>query len=100
MKLVIYPAVEPERLAKILAVAPDATVANMETPEAAVSEMADADAFFGKLPPEMLAAAERLRWVQSPTARLVHYVYVDQYAGSLLRRDRRSRIQLHSLFCT
>ena len=51
MKLVIYPAVEPERLAKILAVAPDATVANMETPEAAVSEMADADAFFGKRQP-------------------------------------------------
>ena len=75
MKLVIYPAVEPERLEKILAVAPDATVANMETPEAAVSEMADADAFFGKLTPEMLAAAEQLRWVQSPTASLAHYVF-------------------------
>ena len=75
MKLVIYPAVEPERLDKILAVAPDAIVANMETPETAVSEMSDADAFFGKLTPEMLAAAQQLRWVQSPTASLEHYVF-------------------------
>ena len=75
MKLVIYPAVEPERLEKIQTAAPNATVANVATPEAAVSEMADADAFFGKLTPAMLAAAGQLRWVQSPTASLEHYVF-------------------------
>jgi phosphoglycerate dehydrogenase-like enzyme len=37
--------------------------------------MADADAFFGKLTPPLLAAAGRLRWVQSPTASLEHYLF-------------------------
>src|SRR6476660_3280737 len=37
--------------------------------------MADADAFFGKLTPELLAAATRLRWVQAPTVSLEHYVF-------------------------
>ena len=41
----------------------------------AAREIADADAFFGKITPEMLAAAGKLRWVQSPTASLEHYVF-------------------------
>ncbi len=35
----------------------------------------DADAFFGKLTPELLAAATCLKWVQSPTASLEHYLF-------------------------
>ena len=37
--------------------------------------MQDADAFFGKLTPQLLAASKRLRWVQSPTASLEHYLF-------------------------
>ena len=35
----------------------------------------EADAFFGKLTAPLLAAARRLRWVQSPTVSLEHYVF-------------------------
>jgi len=73
MKLVIHPAVEPERLEKIAAAG--MTVCNAATEAEAKSAIADADAFFGKITPELLAAARRLRWVQSPTASLEHYMF-------------------------
>lgn len=37
-----------------------------ETPEEAVRDIADADAAFGIIPPQALAAARRLRWLQAP----------------------------------
>jgi phosphoglycerate dehydrogenase-like enzyme len=75
MKLVIYPPVEPERLARIVAAAGPMQVVNADTPEAARAAIVEADAFFGKLTPTLLAAATRLRWVQSPTASLEHYLF-------------------------
>src|SRR3954452_24868780 len=75
LKFVIHPPVEPERLAKIVAVAGEMQVVNAQDSEAAFQAIADADAFFGKLTPELLAAARRLRWVQSPTASMEHYLF-------------------------
>ena len=75
MKLVIHPAVEPERLAKIVGVARDMAVVNAGSEAEARAAIADADAFFGKLTPELLAAARQLRWVQAPTASLEHYMF-------------------------
>ncbi len=106
MKLVLHPAVEPERLAKICEAAGSMTVVNAHEEAEALHEMPDADAFFGKLTPSFLAAASKLRWVQSPTASLEHFVFpgidrtslpVDQHARTVLRCDRRSRLRLHSL---
>ncbi|HEX2501654.1 MAG TPA: D-2-hydroxyacid dehydrogenase [Methylomirabilota bacterium] len=75
MKLVIHPAVEPERLAKIVAAAHPMTVVNAGSEAEARAAIADADAFFGKLTPGLLAAARGLRWVQTPTASLEHYMF-------------------------
>lgn len=75
MKLVIYPAVEPERLSQIEAAAGEMSVVNIAEKSAAVEAMKDADAMFGKLTPALLAASTKLRWVQSPTASLEHYVF-------------------------
>lgn len=75
MKLVIHPAVEPARLLKIRAAAGDMQVVNAAEEVEAVRALADAEAFFGKITPGMLAAAPKLRWVQSPTASLEHYVF-------------------------
>ncbi len=75
MKLLIYPAVESERQSRIEAAAGEMTVANVADEAAAVDAISDADAFFGKLTPAMLAASKKLRWVQSPTASLEHYVF-------------------------
>ena len=75
MKLVIHPPVEPERLERIRAAAAPMTVVNAADEAAAVPAIADADAFFGKLSPPMLAAARQLRWVQAPTVSLEHYLF-------------------------
>src|SRR4249919_3588620 len=49
--------------------------ANARDDAEAIREIADADAFYGKLTPGLLAAARRLRWVQAPTASLEHYMF-------------------------
>jgi phosphoglycerate dehydrogenase-like enzyme len=75
VKLVIHPPVDPERLARIRdAAAPMAVVNARDEPEARAA-IVDADAFFGKLTPPLLAAARRLRWVQAPTVSLEHFVF-------------------------
>jgi phosphoglycerate dehydrogenase-like enzyme len=75
MKLVIHPPVEPERLDRIAAAAGPMGVVNAADEEHALRHMAEADAFFGKITPRLLAAAARLRWVQAPTASLEHYLF-------------------------
>src|SRR5210317_1602721 len=75
MKLVIYPPVDATRLTKIEATAGDMSVVNATDEDAAIREIPHADAFFGRLTPPMLAASTKLRWVQSPTASLEHYIF-------------------------
>ena len=75
MKLVIHPPIESERLRKVEAAADGMAVVNAAEEPQAIREIADADAFFGKITPPMLAAARRLRWVQSATASLEHYMF-------------------------
>ncbi len=75
LRLVVHPPVEAERLSAIRGVAAELEVVNAAGPDEARAAIADADAFFGKLTPDLLAAARRLRWVQSPTASLEHYVF-------------------------
>jgi phosphoglycerate dehydrogenase-like enzyme len=75
MKLVIHPPLDRERLERVVAVAGAMEVVNAPDARAARAAMPEADAFFGKLTPELLAAGLKLRWVQSPTASLEHYLF-------------------------
>jgi len=75
MKLVMHPPVDSNRLALIREAAGSMQVVNAASPGEARQEIADADAFFGKITPELLAAATKLTWVQSPTASLEHYLF-------------------------
>jgi len=75
MKIVIHPPVEPERLAALRAAAPGATFVNASDSSAALAAIPGADAFLGKITPEILAKADRLRWVQTFTASLEHYIF-------------------------
>ena len=74
MKLVIHPAIDETRLAKIHEAAGPMLVVNAHDHEVGY-EIVDADAFFGKITPFLLAQARRLVWVQAPTASLEHYVF-------------------------
>jgi phosphoglycerate dehydrogenase-like enzyme len=89
MKLVIHPPVEPERLARIRAAADRMEVVNAADEAEAGHAIADADAFFGKLTPRLLAAARRLRWVQTPTASLEHYLFPELVAHPCVLTNMR-----------
>lgn len=75
-KLVIYPAVDENRLHRIEAVAgPDLSVVNAATLAIALEEIPTASAYFGKITPQLLQAAGKLEWVQTATASLEHYIF-------------------------
>jgi phosphoglycerate dehydrogenase-like enzyme len=80
MKLVIYPAVERDRLQALESAAPHAEWVNASSAAEAEEAMAGADALVGKITPAMLAQADRLRWVQSFTASLEHYMFPELVA--------------------
>ncbi|HYL38855.1 MAG TPA: D-2-hydroxyacid dehydrogenase, partial [Bryobacteraceae bacterium] len=64
----------------IVAAAGTMSVVNAAEEAEARREIAEADGFFGKITPPLLAAARRLRWVQAPTASLEHYVFPELIA--------------------
>jgi phosphoglycerate dehydrogenase-like enzyme len=75
MKIVIYPAIDADRLDRLRAVASPATLVNATDESDAIRETADADAFLGKITPPILATTRDLRWVQAFTASLEHYLF-------------------------
>ncbi len=89
MKLVIHPPVEEARLTRITAEAAGMEVVNAADDSEARDHMADADAFFGKITPPLLAAAPRLRWVQSSTASLEHYIFPELIAHPCVLTNMR-----------
>ena len=74
-KLVIYPSIDAIRLRQIVDLKCQLNIVNCETLEQAEAEIGDADGFYGKMLPNLLAAARQLQWVQSPTASLEHYLF-------------------------
>jgi len=75
MRLVIYPGLADERLGQVRAAVQGVDVVDAPDEASAVAAIGEADAFFGKMTPSILAAATRLRWIQSPTASLEHYLF-------------------------
>ena len=77
VKLVCFPPLDDERLQVLTALFPadQLQVRSCSTEQQAIEEVVLADAFFGKITPPMLAVAQKLRWVQSATASLEHYIF-------------------------
>lgn len=50
-------------------------VVNCADAQSATAAITDADGFFGKITPPLLAVARKLKWVQTPTASLEHYLF-------------------------
>jgi phosphoglycerate dehydrogenase-like enzyme len=89
MKFVVHPAVEPDRLAALRAAAPGAEWVNAAAAASALAAMPGADAFVGKVTPGLLARADRLRWVQSFTASLEHYMFPELVAHPCVLTNAR-----------
>lgn len=77
MKLVCFPALDAARAVRLQAVVPAWSIVQAVDESSAAAAIGDADCFYGKITPRLLAAAKRLYWIQSPTASLEHYVFDD-----------------------
>ena len=75
MKIVIHPAVESQRFDVLKAAAPEAEWVNAADVTTASEAIPNADALIGKITPEILVRADRLRWVQAFTVSLEHYIF-------------------------
>ena len=77
MKIVIHPAIEADRLDRLRLAVGSVAVdwINAATDAEAREAMLGADALLGKITPELLNRADRLRWVQAFTASLEHYIF-------------------------
>ena len=75
MKIVIHPPMDESRLARLQGVAGSVSFRNAADEAEAIREAVDADGFLGKITSAILASATRLRWVQSFTASLEHYIF-------------------------
>jgi phosphoglycerate dehydrogenase-like enzyme len=89
MKLLIHPAVSEPRRAKIIEAAAPMTVVNAGDDDHALREIGDADALFGYLPPALLRAAKKLRWVQAPTASMEKFLYPELAASPIVVTNMR-----------
>jgi phosphoglycerate dehydrogenase-like enzyme len=75
MKLLLYGR-DLERWAEALRQAvPGVTIETAADEDEGKRKIADADAFFGTITPELLAAARQLRWIQTPMAGLERYFF-------------------------
>lgn len=89
VKLVVHPPLEEDRLRALSAVDPGLQVVNAASADEARAAIVDADAFYGKMTPALLAAAGKLRWVQSPTASLEHYLFPELSAHPCVLTNMR-----------
>lgn len=89
MKLLIHPGISERRRALVAEAAAPMEVAQTDDPAEAVRLIADADALFGKPTPELLQAARKLRWIQSPTASMEKFLFPELAASSVVVTNMR-----------
>jgi phosphoglycerate dehydrogenase-like enzyme len=77
MKFLIYPPIPDSDLAELQRVAGDAEIIHAQDEATARAHIADADAMYGTLTPELLAQARKLRWLQAPVAGVERYLFPD-----------------------
>jgi phosphoglycerate dehydrogenase-like enzyme len=88
MRLVVHPPKGPEWVAALQSDAPDVQI--VEAGEADVAEaIRTADAFYGTIRPEWLAAAAQLRWIQTPIAGLERSMFPELVASPVTLTNMR-----------
>ena len=75
MKFLIYPAIGENELQEIQSVSSEVDVLNVANEDQALEIIGEIDAMYGRITPELLARAKKLRWIQTPMAGLEHYMF-------------------------
>ncbi len=74
----------PQRLADLKASAPDATIVGVDSAEAAMKEIADADSLIGIVNRELVQAGKKLRWVQTSSAGVERYRFPEMIDSDIV----------------
>ena len=77
MKFLVYPAISDEELAQLQSVAGDTDIIHAQDEATARAHIAEVDGMYGKITPELLAQAQKLRWVQAPVAGVEKYLFAE-----------------------
>lgn len=89
IKLVIYPTEDPELPDRIRRAEPGVDVVVARDEAEARREIADADALYGRVDRELLAAAKKLRWIQSPVIGLERTMFPELIAHPVVMTNPR-----------
>ncbi len=73
VKMVFWPAFKPDWMARVRELGVEACEADSEA--AALDLICDADAYYGRMTPALLAAGKKLRWIQATSAGLDGYYF-------------------------
>ena len=73
VKMVFWPAFKPDWMARIRKLGVEACEADSEA--VALDLITDADAYYGRMTPALLAAGKKLRWIQATSAGLDGYYF-------------------------
>ena len=73
VKMVFWPAFKPDWMARVRELDVEAYEADSEA--AALDLICDADAYYGRMTPALLAAGKKLRWIQATSAGLDGYYF-------------------------
>lgn len=73
VKMVFWPAFKPDWMARVREL--DVEVCEADSEAAALDLIADADAYYGRMTPALLAAGKKLRWIQATSAGLDGYYF-------------------------
>ncbi len=88
-KLLFYPEIDPRRWEQLQVAGQGAQMINAASEAEATRHIVDADGFVGKITPDLLRRAEKLRWVQCPTASLEHYIFPELTAHPAVLTNAR-----------
>ena len=81
VKMVFWPALSPDWMGRIRNIGVETREADSEA--AALDLIGDADAFYGRMTPALLAAGKNLRWVQATSAGLDGYYFPELHESDV-----------------
>src|SRR5579875_1101136 len=89
IKLVIYPPEDESLPERIRRAVPEVSVVVAHDAAEAAREIVDADAIYGRVDKNLLAAARRLRWIQSPAIGLERTMFPELIAHPVVMTNPR-----------
>ena len=89
MRILLYPGIEEPWLGKLRAISPEVEVVVADDETEAVKQVREAEALYGRLTPAMLAAAEKLQWVQATGIGLEGSMFPELIASDVVMTNMR-----------